>query len=169
MTTPAWDTELAACVAEFPKFHVRPFSDGWVWRVLKKLGWGMGGITLYNVVYLEDSVLGTDRGANYLRHEIVHVRQQHNLNVLFFIMYFLLPIGPSLKAMFEWEAYKEDLRGCREAFKHLEHTDPGYYAYITEYYCQWVSGQFASPLYLWMWPFKSAMYKKSQEFIKSLP
>ena len=169
MTTPAWDTELASCVAEFPKLHVRPFSDGWVWRVLKKLGWGMGGITLYNVIYLQDGEVGTDRGAMYLKHEIVHVRQQHKLWAFFFIAYELLPVGPSLKAVFEWEAYKEDLRAIREEYRSFQHTNPAYYEHITDFYCQWVASQFVSPMYLWMWPFRAAMYAKAQAYVKSLP
>lgn len=154
-----WEQQVAKIVVELPKFKVKELKFG-----------SAAAIAVWNTVFMKPEIIGTDRGAQTLKHEVVHLRDQHKWLLLFPLSYYLiLPVGPSIKAVWEWRGYKEDLKGCREEFKHLEFTDPVYYTYITDYYCQWVSSQFVAPLYLWMWPFQKSMYKKCQEYIKSLP
>jgi len=157
------------CFAEFPKFNVKPFSSSWWGRLMKATIWrGAAGITFWNTIIVDDDLIGTEKGAELLSHEVVHVRDQHRWLILFPLSYFLLlPVGPSLKAVWEWRAYKETLRWVHEHPN--DSWNQEYRNYIDDYYCQWVASQFVSPMYFWMWPFKSAMYKKAKDFVASLP
>lgn len=155
------------CRNEFPKFNVKSFETSWFFRLMKKTIWrGAAAITFWNTIYIEDVFVGTERGAQLLSHEVVHVRDQHRWLILFPLSYFLLlPVGPSLKAVWEWRAYKEDLRWVHE---HPGQWDETYQKYIEDFHCQWVASMFSSPMYFWMWPFKSEMYNKCKKFMASL-
>lgn len=164
--TNLWDSEFAKCKSEFPKFRVRRFDDNWFSRLFWKLFSTASGVTFWNTIYVDPALIGNDRGAELLAHEIVHVRDQHRWNVLFFLSYLFLPIGPGLRAIWEWRAYKETLRWIHE---HMNEDYPQEYKdYIEDYYCQWVAHLFSGPNYLWMWPFYTAMYKKAKNFVDSL-
>lgn len=160
-----YSQQLDKCLQEFPKLQVRSFGDDILSTLIKKISPGAAAITLYNTIYMDKPLVGTQRGAEVLHHEIVHVRDQHRWSILFFLSYLLvLPIGPSFKAFWEWRAYKEDLRWIHE--HPVDNQD--YQKYLEDYYCQWVAEQFCSPLYLWMWPFKDKMYNKARNFLASL-
>lgn len=163
-----YDSVLAKCVSEFPKFKVTPFEEApWFIKLLSKIIWkGAAGVTFWNTVFVASGYVDTAKGAQLLSHEIVHVRDQHRWLILFPITYFLiLPVGPSLKAVWEWRAYRENLRWVREH----PSSDAAYQAYIEDYYCKWVADQFSNSMYLWMWPFWKSMYSKSKNFLDSLP
>jgi hypothetical protein len=167
-TTPQWDAQVARLTAQFPKFQAKMFSDskfwGWMKRNVMK---GATGLTVFSTVYVEDEQFGTDRGVEVLKHEAAHVEDQLKWNILFFLSYFLLlPTVLTMRAFWEWRGYREDLRSIHEQYKD---GDPEYYKYITDFYCQWVTSQFTGTMYLWMFPFKGFMYKKCQDFVKSLP
>ncbi len=55
-------------------------------------------MTLRRTIWMNPAIIGTDDGAQALRHEAVHVRDQARWGPLFFISYFLLPVGPSVDA-----------------------------------------------------------------------
>ena len=164
----SWDDAVAAGIAEFPKFTVKPYSQSALFRFLTKIGWSAAALTLWNTVYMNDREFGTDEGVPTLLHEMVHVRDQHSWSLLFFISYFILPIGPSLKSIWEWRAYKESLRAYHDKFYHFKQENPEYYKYIMDFYCNWVADWFVSTTYLWMWPFRSVMYKMARDFVNSL-
>ena len=160
-----WEDELARCTAEFPKISVKQFGSDWFSRLVKVISPGTTGLTLWNTVYIDSGEFGNDRGAETLSHEAIHVGDQHRWNVLFFLSYWILPVGPSLKAIWEWRGYRENLRWIHD---HPLGNDPAYNQYIQDYYCQWVASEFCGTMYLWMWPFKNVMYKKAKDFIANL-
>jgi len=87
---------------------------------LKLLSWFMriGGITLFPFIILREKYKGTERGAEVLNHEKIHIEQQKELLVLpfyvlyilFFIMNIILmrPRGPYREIPFEKEAYANE-------------------------------------------------------------
>jgi len=167
-TTPQWDAQVARLTAQFAKFKVMRYQDskfwGWMKRNIIKFA---AGTTVGYTVYCDDDHFGSDRGAELLKHEGAHVYDWSKWWILYHISYFLLlPTVFTLRAVWEWRGYREDLRSVHEQFKD---SDPAYYTYITDFYCQWVASQFVGWNYLFMFPFKSYMYKKGQEFIKTLP
>ena len=55
--------------------------------------------------------IGPARVYQTLRHEAVHLSDMQRFPVLFHFTYlFVLPLGPSLRAWWEWRAYLETLR-----------------------------------------------------------
>lgn len=160
-----WEDVVAKSMAEFPKLKIRELGSTWISRFIKWISPGTTGLALFNSVYISADEWGKDKGAETLSHEMAHIRDQHKLWILYFVLYWLPPIGPSLKAVLEWRGYRENLRWIHE---HPISSDPEYNKYLEDYYCQWVAGQFSSAMYLWMWPFKKAMYRKSQDFIAKL-
>lgn len=167
-TTQQWDAQVARLTAQFPKFKVKLYTDSWFWGLLKKTVMRFAaGTTVFSTVYVDEEHFGTDRGAELLKHEGAHVADQVKWNVLFFISYFLLlPTVFTMRAVWEWRGYREDLRSVHEQYKD---GDPAYYQYITDFYAQWVASQFSGWNYFFMFPFKNYMYKKGLAFIKSLP
>ena len=166
-TTPQWDAQVARLKAEFPKFQVKLYSDSKFWGWMKANVFKFAvGTTVFSTVYVDDDHFGTDRGAEVLKHEAAHVADQLKWNILFFISYFLLlPTVFTMRAFWEWRGHREDLRSVHEQYKD---GNPDYYKYITDFYCQWVADQFCGLNYFFMFPFRRYMYKKSQDFVKSL-
>ena len=145
--------EYVVCVRnEFPKFQVKRYLDNRFFALLWRLGWRMAATTLWNTVYMADDEIGTARGMETLRHEVVHVRDQHRWHVLFFLTYFLLPVGPSFKAFWEWRAYKETLRSV---YLEYEGASDAVQAQVLSSWAEWVASQFWNSSYGWMWPFPS--------------
>lgn len=167
MTT-AWDNGVAALTLEIPKVKIKRYSDSKFWGFLKEnILAGAAGTTVGYTIYLANEYFGNDRGAEALKHERIHVLDYQKWGILFYLSYFfLLPVVFTMRAYWEWRGYKEDLKAVHEQYK--DWWDKKYYDYITDYYCQWVAGQFSGPGYLFMFPFKTYMYKKCQEYIKSL-
>jgi hypothetical protein len=165
--TATWDSFLERSVLEFPKLKVVAWDNHWILKYFHRAGWG--GITLYNTVFMNSDDIETDRGVETLKHEMAHVRDQHSWGILFLLSYiFILPTVFTMRAFWEWRGYKETLRSIHDEYKHYKDTDPEYYKYITEYYCQWVTMQFTGVGYLYMFPFKNRMYNKCKMFIQSL-
>jgi hypothetical protein len=102
-------------------------------------------VAVGSTVYLRHRLLGTDEGADILRHEAQHVRDWRRFGLLFWLTYLAaLPAGPSLRAFWEWRAYRVSLRA---AFERRGAVDAATRA--------WVVRQFAARApYLWMWPFR---------------
>jgi hypothetical protein len=152
-----WDSKLAVLQANFPKVKVVAYPDHWLLKWPWKLGWRMGATTLYNTIVMAPEYIGTDTGAELLVHEAVHVVDQHVWHILFFLSYFILPVGPSFKAFWEWRAYKTEIRRA---------VDGGYWT--TKPTEDWIIKQFCGPSYGWMWPFPNFWRKKIQAYIKQL-
>jgi len=167
-TTPQWDAQVARLIAQFPKFRVKHYSDSKLWGWLKKnfLKWA-AATTVGQTVYFDDSYFGTDRGAETLKHEGVHVADYDKWGVLMDFTYFLiLPTVFTMRAIWEWRGYREDLRSIHEQYKG---EDPARYEYLVDYYSQWVSGEFCGLNYFFMFPFRKAVYNKCRSFVKTLP
>jgi hypothetical protein len=161
-----WFEIRAKAHAEFPKLKIYRFSDSKLISFLRKFGWNMAGITLYNSIYLKDEYYETSRGAEILRHELAHIRDVHKWHILYVLSYFLiLPTVFSMRAFWEWNGYKETLKSVYEEYKDA---DPKYREYILDYYCQWVTLQFTGASYFYMFPFSGIMYSRCQKLIKSL-
>lgn len=101
-------------------------------------------MTLGRTVWMDADLIETDRGAPVLRHEAVHVRDQARWGVLFFVSYFVLPIGPSVRALWEARAYRETLR-------YIATNSP----WQRDWAVEWVSSRFTGPSYGFMFPFPS--------------
>jgi len=166
-TTQAWNTEITRLTTAYPKFKARLYTDSRVWGWFKKhiLKWA-AATTVGYTVYFDASQYGTNRGAETLKHEGAHIADWKRWNVLMTFSYiFLLPAVFTMRAYWEWQGYKETLRSVHDEYKM---TSASYYAYVTDYYCQFVADEFAGPNYLWMFPFRNYMYKKCQRFISTL-
>ncbi len=135
-----WDAELAA----LPGIRIRPFTDSRLFGLLRRCGWRMSAMTLGRTIWMHPGIIGTDDGAQTLRHEAVHVRDQARWGPLFFISYFLLPIGPSFRAVWEARAYRETLR-------YIAAHAPRQRDWAVE----WVTSLFTGPSYGFMFPFPS--------------
>jgi hypothetical protein len=157
-----WEQEVARLTALNPKFQVRDLNDSWFFRTFNV---DAAGITVWNTIYMTKRYLFTDLGAEALRHESVHMMDQHRWNVLFFLSYFLfLPIGPSFKAFWEWRGFRENLRWVRE------HTPAGTYRnMLEEARVKWIADSFCGKMYLWMWPFRSTVEGWCRKFLERLP
>lgn len=161
-----WFEIRAKAHAEFPNLKIKRFSDSKILSYLTRHGWSMAGVAFYNHIFLKDEYFETNRGAEILRHELVHIRDEHKWHVLYFLSYFLLlPTVLTMRAFWEWRGYKETLRSIHEEYKDA---DPKYREYILDYYCQWVTSQFTGASYFYMFPFSGNMYSRCQNFIKSL-
>ena len=102
------------------------------------------GVAVGGTVWLRRALRGTAEGADVLRHEAQHVRDWRRFGPLFWLTYLLvLPAGPSLRALWEWRAYRVSLRAAHERHGRVDEATRA-----------WVVGQFtrAAP-YWWMWPF----------------
>ncbi len=131
-----WAAELAA----LPGVRIRPFTDSRVLRLLRR--WGVSAMTLGRTIWMDPGIIGTDHGAQVLRHEAVHVRDQARWGLLFFITYFLLPVGPSFRAVWEARAYRETLRCIAAQFP-----------WQRDWAVEWVASRFTGPSYGFMFPF----------------
>lgn len=99
-------------------------------------------MTLGRTIWMAPAILGSDFGAQVLRHEAVHVRDQARWGPLFFITYFLLPIGPSFRALWEARAYRETLR-------FIATQSP----WQRDWAVEWVTSVFTGASYGFMFPF----------------
>ena len=142
---------------------IKFIEDHWL---LKHMGKGWAGITLYNTIYIRKAYAGTARGEEVIAHEKQHWRDQQRWPVFFFLTYiFVLPALLSMRAFWEWRAYKETLRVV-----HMQNKDgdPKHYEYMMDYTSEWVASQFCESGYVWMFPFKKFMYNKCKAYVKSL-
>lgn len=133
-----WDAELAA----LPGVRVRSLTDSRVLRVLRRRGWAMSAMTVGRTIWMDPGIIGTDCGGQVLRHEAVHVRDQARWGFLFFLSYFLLPVGPSFRALWEARAYRETLR-------YIATHAP----WERDWAVDWVTSRFTGPSYGFMFPF----------------
>lgn len=161
----AWYEMYQKYWKEFPKLHIIPYEDSWFFRQLMKLGWRMGATTIWNTVYMDKEYIETQRGIDIMAHEIVHIRDQHKWHILFFLSYFMLPIGPSFKAYWEWRAYQQDLAIIWHQYKRQGE----YGLKIIEYYKGFVANQFIYQNYAWMLPFPKLVHGMIERFMKTLP
>jgi hypothetical protein len=102
-------------------------------------------IAIGSTVFVRRALLGTEALDDLLRHEAQHVRDWRRFGLLFWLTYLLaLPVGPSLRAFWEWRAYRVSLRAAMDR-----------HGQVDEATRAWVVGAFcgAAP-YWWMWPFR---------------
>ena len=101
-------------------------------------------VAVGGTVWLRRALRGTAEGQDVLRHEAQHVRDWRRFGLLFWLTYLaVLPAGPSLRALWEWRAYRVSLRAAQERHGRVDEATRA-----------WVVAQFtrAAP-YWWMWPF----------------
>jgi len=102
-------------------------------------------IAVGSTIWVRRALLGSPELGDLLRHEAQHVRDWRRFGLLFWLTYLLaLPAGPSLRAFWEWRAYRVSLRAVHER-----------HGSVDEATRAWVVGAFcgAAP-YWWMWPFR---------------
>jgi len=170
MISTTWINQTSLMRTRFPKFRVRKYSDNKVfgWLHHNFFRWA-AATTIGFTVYFDDNHFETDRGVEILRHEAAHMHDYSRWGLLFSLSYiFLLPVVFTMRAYWEWRGYKESLRSIHEEYKHYKINKPSYYAYVIEYYCQWVASVFCGPGYFWMFPFKKYMYNKCKTFVGTL-
>lgn len=113
----------------------------------------MGGFACWPFgVFIKARLMVGDYDRAVLRHETQHIRDQKRWSVLFLLSYFILPIGPSFKAFWEWRAYKLTLLD--------EYERLGYVTLLTRrHVAEWLAG----PLYGWAIPKSFATYLIDRE------
>jgi hypothetical protein len=145
-----YDEYVADMKREFPRLKIGPIHTHWFFGILWKMGWRMGGVTLYDTILLTYEIIGTQRAVEVLKHERVHMRDDHAWHIFYLLSYFLvLPVGPSFKAFWEWRGYRESIRSIWEG-----EYPPEYRQYLLDWNAEWIANQFCGASYLWMWPFR---------------
>jgi len=108
------------------------------------------GLTVFDAftwsgtVYLAEHLFGTRTGYLILRHEAVHLADQRRVGLVPFILSYLLflPAGLTLRALWEWRAYRETLRAYFERGAELARRRAA-----------GILRQFTGKRYVFMWPF----------------
>lgn len=161
-----WYPVLYRGAQEFPKFKVVAKDNSKFMRFLAKLLWPInrefmdGYITTIGyTVYMPRDLFNTPEGTDTLRHELVHVRQYDRFKLWFMVSYliFPLPVIFTMRAYWEYQAYKESLRATHERFGSLGDAD-----------IEWVVEQFTSSAYGWMFPFRGLLTRWLNKFAGKL-
>lgn len=162
------ELELAAVesriLREFPDFKMIPKDKSWLMKVvgvfLKIITFGCMisfmsrfATTIGNTVYTGRNWVDMPpiQKATILRHEQVHMRQRKRMGTVRYALYYLFWPLPIIFAAgrrnLEMEAYTESLLAYEEYY--------GVEALKQPEFRNKVIGNFTSPSYFWMWPFRS--------------
>ena len=102
-----------------------------------------------------------------LRHERVHMRQKNKYGMaLFTFLYVLFPLPGGLayfRTKFEREAYAETIRAT------VELVPDGKYMVRSSSYKAFLTSEFSSSAYFWMWPFKASNSAWYDSVVAALP
>jgi len=149
---------------EFPDFEVIP-------KLSSKLMWACYYLTLmrfwnphfmtrfitvaFGKVYMPAELIGTEIGADILRHELIHLRDAKRWNILFYLSYLLfpLPLVFTMRAYWEFRGYCESIRAECDRYGVVYSESLNYYVSL-----------FTGPSYLWMCPFPKFVMRKFTEF-----
>lgn len=104
-------------------------------------------LTLGYRVYMPEDLLGTDAGYRVLFHERQHIRDFSPWFALSYLL--LLPLGPSVRAYWEFRGYREAMRVWLQDF-----------GQIPDDLLDFISWQFTGSNYGWMWPFKKDIRRR---------
>jgi hypothetical protein len=132
-----WTAVVADLERRHPGFRVEPKERHPVIRALFR----NFTLSLGRTVYMDAALIGTPEGAATLRHEAVHVDDWARFGPLLWISQLLLPVGPSLRAVWEWRAYRESMR------VELERRGA-----LSDAYLARLERIFTGPRYAWMFP-----------------
>ena len=148
-------------LAQGLKFKVVRKEDS---RLMRLIAWALKPInprfmnyytTIGSTVYAPSGVIPDE----VLAHELVHVADWQKYNLLFALSYLLLlPLGPSIRAFWEWRAYKVSLHWW--AYNDLGWAQTQGKALVLT--------QFTTSAYAWMWPFKGHLNKLVDQHIENL-
>lgn len=132
-----WARLVADLSRRYPGFRVEPKErHPLVRRLFRNFTF-----TLRRTVFMDEALIGTPEGAATLRHEAVHVGDWARFGLLLWVSQLLLPAGPSLRAFWEWRAYRESMR------VELERTGG-----LSDAYLAHLERIFTGPRYAWMLP-----------------
>ena len=138
---------------EFSSFRLRPKERSLLMRAIYH-GLGMRWwcpdfmshytTVIISVIYMPQQLIGTDEAYRTLRHERVHMRDCWRSGVLPFVLSYLLllPVGLTLRSVWEMRGYAETMR---VEFEEQGHVRDDTLAYIEQ--------QFTGSAYFWMCPF----------------
>jgi hypothetical protein len=149
-----WDEVIVLLRSEFPKLKIIPKSESKLMKLLALvMFWNPSFMDAFTVVfgnnvYMPQRIIGTDQGADILRHEAVHMRDSKKYHIFYALSYIILPIGPSGRAFWEFRGYKESMRAEYERYGRVFDQSIDF----------WVS-QFTGPNYLFMFPFPKTVRK----------
>ncbi len=126
--------------------------------------WNVNFMTDYTTtilarVYMPQKIINTSMGYKVLRHEMIHIQDCYKTGfILFWFSYlFTLPTVFTMRAFWEFRAYKETLKVHKEL-----------YGFIPEITIYNIVEEFASSKYLWMCPFRTFITNKFFAYAKSL-
>lgn len=153
-----FDQIIKELQAEFPSFklvkkHESKFM-AFLFTVMLMKYWCPEYMTRFTTVfrctvYMPEQFIGTDAGADILRHERVHMRDSRGWRILYYgPMYCILPIGPSGRAYWEFRGYKESMRAYYERWGIIPNS-------AIDFWCS----NFTGSNYLYMMPFESVVRK----------
>jgi len=159
---------VTALRQEIPGFEIRYKNES---KLMKFLGFILFfnkhfmtkfTTTLFKKVYFPNRSYVTKnnhRDAYFiLRHEAVHLRDAKRFPILFQLTYLLvLPMIFSLRAFWEYRAYKETIR----VFYEVEE-------YITQTLLDNIVKNFTGPNYFFMFPFPKYLHRKLNKFAVTL-
>jgi hypothetical protein len=157
---------------EFPGFQVVPKGTSRFMQILFKVMlmkfWCPEFMidfttTIGKTIYMPQDIIGSDLGADVIEHECQHIRDSSGLMLLPFCFsyLFMLPIGPSFRALWEFRGYRVSM-----AVWYRRHG--GIPNWLLSGYCR----EFTGSNYLWMWPFPKhirACFERAREEIIAGP
>jgi hypothetical protein len=113
--------------------------------------------TAFGKVYMPAELIGTEIGADVLRHELVHLRDAKRWGILFYSSYLLFPLPAifTMRAYWEYRGYCESLRCEYERYGVVYSESLNYYVSL-----------FTGPAYLWMCPFQDFIMGQFVAFCK---
>lgn len=149
---------------EFPGFAVIPKHDSklmWICYYVALMPlWNRFFMTRYittvfGKVYMPGELIGSDVGADILRHERVHLRDAKRWGILFYLSYlfFPLPFIFTMRAYWEYRGYCETLRAERDRYGVVYSESLNFYVSL-----------FVNSSYLWMCPFPNYIRNKFIQF-----
>ena len=107
--------------------------------------------TILARVYMPKILIGTKTGYKVLRHELIHIQDCYKTGILPFMLsyIFLLPVGFTFRAYWEYRAYCESIKVTYELN-----------GMVSNEYVDGIVTNFTGSNYLWMCPFKNFIEKK---------
>jgi hypothetical protein len=123
------------------------------------------GITLFGRIYIDEDYWDSDTGARVLRHEIVHFKDQKKWKLIFYVSYWLLPVGPSFKAYWEWRALQESIIDIEERSRSFL---PLHRKNLMDSTAKWAKQCLYGKSYAFAWPFKFHVDRLVDRFIKKI-
>lgn len=153
------DALVEVMKANIKRFNVCWKEESWLQRAIGKIispinqGYMTSyATTMFGKIWLPSNARYWSADTKYklYRHEFIHLLDAKKFWLFFSLSYlFLLPAVLTMRAFWELRGYTQSLISFYEIDGDISDDD-----------IDWITSQFTSGLYLWMWPFRSSIRNK---------